>query len=121
MKAQGKVSLAIGSVLITCFSSMAMADPVTMNDLAGRKICWTLISASWNPPKTTGYSTYSAGGKYYNDYWGPGSFKMTSNGVHVDAQLGSFDAVMEKTGAGTFKSTMSFNGATFVNGGKYCK
>src|SRR5208283_1453687 len=108
MKAQ---SLIIGSMLLTCCSS-AMAESVTVKDLAGRKICWTLISASWNPPQTTGYSTYSAGGKYYNNYWGPGTFKSTPAGVHVDAQLGSFDTVMEKLSDGTFKSTMVYNGAT---------
>jgi hypothetical protein len=118
MNTHGKVVLSC--VLAACLSSTAMANPVTMKDLVGKKICWFTP----NPPpgglnSTT--ATYSLGGKYYNTGWGVGTITATANGFHYDTERGSFDARLEKLPNGTFKSTLNFNGTIIESTGHYCK
>ena len=131
MKTQGKVSLVVGSMLITYFLSAAMAESVGTKDLVGKKICWVLSAASYNPPVSSSTSTYSAGGKYYDTYWGAGTFTVTAQGFHAVTGIGILDAQIEKLPDGTFKSTAVCSaqgnceagrgGPTFVSTGRYCK
>ena len=121
MKRQGKVSLVVGSVLIAYFSSAAMADPVSMNDLVGKKICWVVRAGSVIPPVVSSTTTYYAGGKYYSTVWGAGTFAAIPQGIHVDSEKGSFDTQLEKLSGGTFRSTMVSSGQKYISTGKYCK
>ena len=129
MKAHGKAAL--GCALAACVPATALAEPVTMKDFVGKKICWVLSAASYNPPASSGTSTYSSGGKYYDTYWGAGTFTVTSKGFHAVTAGGILDAQIEKLPDGTFKSTevcsaqgnceAGHGGPTFISIGRYCK
>jgi hypothetical protein len=117
MKTHGKAVL--GCMLVTCLSSTAMANPATMKDLVGKKICWVTP----NPPPggvNSSTSKYSPGGKYDSTAWGAGKFAATAGGFHYDTERGSFDARIEKLPDGAFKSTVTFNGTVTESTGRYC-
>jgi len=62
---------------LSCFTSYAVAKPVTTTDLAGRTICYS------NGEK----ATYFRNGKYENNKIGNGTWSVTSVGVQLNAQF----------------------------------
>jgi hypothetical protein len=118
VKTYGKAVL--GCALAACLSSTAMANPVNyQKDLVGRKICWytaDLPSYCGNACVNSSTTTYYPGNKFYNSYWGNGSFV----GNHATSDKGGFDAYTEKLADGTFKWTVSQHGHKIEYSGKYC-
>ena len=114
MNTLGKVTL--GCVLAASLSWPATANPVNYKrDLEGRKICWTSPTA---PAAAQGSSTtFYAGGKAYNTYWG----QMTISGHHVDAERGSFESNLDKLPDGTFKVSDNIGGKVYESTGRYCQ
>jgi hypothetical protein len=103
-------------------TTAALADPATTKDLVGHKICWTTVAGSFNPAAASAYSVYSAGGKYYNSWWGNGTYTIANGAFHTDTPKGSYDSQLEKLPNGSFKSTMSpSTGGVLISSGRYCK
>ncbi len=85
--------------------SSAIAAPVTLADVEGRKICWS----------NGNISSFIPGGKYSSPVIGEGTWSMTSNGVELHTPGLSAILDIDKLSDGTFKSKLE--GAT----GKYCQ
>ena len=104
MIAKALAALAAGSALASIVLSAAMATPVTLADIEGKKICWS----------SGNISSFIAGGKYSSPVIGDGTWSMTAHGVelHTDALSAIMD--IDKLPDGTFKSKLE-NAV-----GKYC-
>jgi hypothetical protein len=98
------VSFAVGSALASMLLSSAMATPVTLADVEGKKICWS----------TGNISSFIVGGKYSSPVIGDGTWSMTTNGVLLHTPALSAILDIDKLPDGTFKSKLE--NAT----GKYC-
>jgi hypothetical protein len=105
MTAKVLLSLATGSTLASVLLSPAMATPVTLADVEGRKICWS----------TGNTSSFIAGGKYSSPVIGDGTWSMTAHGVELHTPALSAILDIDKLPDGTFKSKLE-NAA-----GKYCE
>jgi hypothetical protein len=99
------VSLAAGSALASILLSSAIATPVTLADVEGRKICWS----------NGNISSFMAGGKYSSPVIGVGTWSMTAHGVELHTPALSAILDIDKLTDGTFKSKLE-NAA-----GKYCE
>jgi hypothetical protein len=97
--------LGIGFALSLAFVCCAMAKPITVKDLAGRKICWDYGNIS----------TFGPGGKYSSSLVGEGTWSVTSVGVQISTP--HFTGIMDidKQPDGTFTSHLE------KGSGKYCK
>jgi hypothetical protein len=117
-QALGKAAL--GCALAACLFSPVLAKPVNyQKDLVGRKICWytsDLPSYCGNACVNSSTTTYLPGNKYYNTYWGNGSFVGQQN----TTDKGVFESVLELSADGTFRNTVRQPGHTIVYTGKYC-
>lgn len=107
--------LGAASVLCITFVSSAIAGPVTKADLSGKTICWE--------GSHEGKATYLPSGKYMSTIIGPGSWKITPDGVEIDSVQGNRLDIINKLPDGTF--SFYFGGGGGPNGitatGKYCK
>ena len=105
MISKALVSLAAGSALASTLVSSAVATPVTLADVEGKKICWS----------NGNISSFIAGGKYSSPVIGDGTWSMASNGVALQTPALSAILDIDKLPDGTFKSKLE--NAT----GKYCE
>jgi hypothetical protein len=105
MLSKAFLSLATGSTLASLLLSSAMATPVTLADVEGRKICWDSGNTS----------SFIAGGKYSSPVIGDGTWSMTAHGVELHTPALSAILDIDKLPNGTFKSKLE-NAA-----GKYCE
>jgi hypothetical protein len=96
------LGLAFGLSLAFVYS--ATARPVTVEDLAGRTICFSNGSKA----------TFFRDGKYENNTIGKGAWTVTSAGVdvHAENQSAIFNLVIHPDG--TFSDNLGLTG-------KYCK
>ena len=105
MISKALVSLAAGSALASILLSSAMATPVTLADVEGRKICWS----------NGNISSFIAGRKYSSPVIGDGTWSMAAHGVELHTPALSAILDIDKLPDGTFKSKLE--NAT----GKYCE
>jgi hypothetical protein len=105
MISKALVSLVAGSALASIFLSAAMATPVTLADVDGRKICWS----------NGNISSFIAGGKYSSPIIGDGTWSMTAHGVELHTPALGAILDIDKLPDGTFQSKLE--NAT----GKYCE
>ena len=104
MISKALISLVAGSTLVSTLSSPALAAPVTLSDVEGKKICWS----------NGNVSSFIAGGKYSSPMIGDGTWSMAGNGVELHTSMLSAILDIDKLPDGTFKSKLE--NAT----GKYC-
>jgi hypothetical protein len=97
-------TLLVGIAMLVA-TTAAMANPVTIKDLVGKKICWDYGNVS----------TFGPGGKYSSPLVGDGTWALATGGIHIATD--HFNGVMDitKQPDGTFSSNLE------KGSGKYCK
>ena len=89
----------------------AIAKPVTVADLSGKKFCWN----------DGGTEKYSSDGKYSSTHDGEGTWVLTDKGVSISTNQIVGVADMQKLDDGSFSATWIVDGKPKTWTGRYCE